>query len=297
MLDLGEIRIQGEAWEPSFCNPDGSWQDSDDESEGISDTFRGFQGDDDEDWEDGEIGNPLGKTQNDSIGLEQLPNTPKPDFHPHIQVGGQVENENRERQPSNNGNEVQNISNYLNDEGVKVHEVEMDLGVRECDAEAGLGSQLGPLNEDPISLMAQVNSGGDNCVESMDQTSSNNADIEKSTSENGIRVGENAEAESPGQEEDNNTHPSQESSSLPLDLNTDPNEDVLRENSVNNQRKLKKSHWSQGSQFSPSKSENSISVEMLKTKNIGGEIGFCLDGFKEMLRAEIEGEGVGKQQK
>ncbi|KAI3723422.1 hypothetical protein L2E82_34975 [Cichorium intybus] len=41
----------------------------------------------------------------------------------------------------------------------------------------------------------------------------------------------------------------------------------------------------------------SVSIEVEKTKNIGKEVGFQLDGFEEVVRAEIEGEGVMKQQK
>ncbi|KAI3708636.1 hypothetical protein L2E82_37947 [Cichorium intybus] len=73
--------------------------------------------------------------------------------------------------------------------------------------------------------------------------------------------------------------------------------DVMRANYANSQRKSNKTNRSQGSQNSLSKSENSISVELMKTKNIGDEVGFCLEGFEEMLRAEIEGEGVFNQQK
>ncbi|KAI3708351.1 hypothetical protein L2E82_37519 [Cichorium intybus] len=45
-------------------------------------------------------------------------------------------------------------------------------------------------------------------------------------------------------------------------------------------------------QFSPRNSVNSTSAEIQKTIEIGKEIGFQLQNVEELLRAEIEGEGV-----
>ncbi|KAI3680290.1 hypothetical protein L2E82_50516 [Cichorium intybus] len=42
---------------------------------------------------------------------------------------------------------------------------------------------------------------------------------------------------------------------------------------------------------SPSKSGDSLSIELGLTKNVGSAIGFQMDGFDHMLRSEIEGEG------
>ncbi|KAI3508777.1 hypothetical protein L1887_23791 [Cichorium endivia] len=50
-------------------------------------------------------------------------------------------------------------------------------------------------------------------------------------------------------------------------------------------------------QSSLSNSGCSVSIEVEKTKNFGKEVGFQLDGFDEEVRAEIEGQGVMKQQK
>ncbi|KAI3514745.1 hypothetical protein L1887_13413 [Cichorium endivia] len=66
--------------------------------------------------------------------------------------------------------------------------------------------------------------------------------------------------------------------------------DILK---VNAYRKNKKAESSHKNQSSPNKSENSITIskEIIKTKNVGSEVGFQIEGLEEMLRNEIEGEG------
>ncbi|KAI3500594.1 hypothetical protein L1887_36418 [Cichorium endivia] len=63
-------------------------------------------------------------------------------------------------------------------------------------------------------------------------------------------------------------------------------------------RKNKKADQSHKNHSSPNKSQNSISIseEILKSKNVGLEVGFQMEGFDEMLRNEIEGEGMIKKQ-
>ncbi|KAI3750347.1 hypothetical protein L2E82_20981 [Cichorium intybus] len=60
-----------------------------------------------------------------------------------------------------------------------------------------------------------------------------------------------------------------------------------------NQKKSKTVNGGRSSQVSP----NTVSIEIEKTKEIGAEVGFRLDGAEDLLRSEIEGEGVnmGKQ--
>ncbi|KAI3520227.1 hypothetical protein L1887_09516 [Cichorium endivia] len=69
--------------------------------------------------------------------------------------------------------------------------------------------------------------------------------------------------------------------------------DVIR---ASNNKRQKRVDGVQSGQSTSNKSDNSLFVEIQKTKNIGEEVGFRLDGFKEQLRTEIEGEGVPKQQ-
>ncbi|KAI3513091.1 hypothetical protein L1887_20417 [Cichorium endivia] len=72
-------------------------------------------------------------------------------------------------------------------------------------------------------------------------------------------------------------------------------EDILNANAY---RKNKKAESSHKNQSSPNKSENSLTIseEIIKTKNVGSEVGFQIEGFDEMLRNEIEGEGMTKKQ-
>ncbi|KAI3723310.1 hypothetical protein L2E82_34797 [Cichorium intybus] len=71
---------------------------------------------------------------------------------------------------------------------------------------------------------------------------------------------------------------------------------------ANGQKRHKKIVGRQSGQLSRensvnSENSNSISVEIIKTKNNGMEVGFQLDGFDEALRCEIEGEGVAGKEK
>ncbi|KAI3690350.1 hypothetical protein L2E82_48352 [Cichorium intybus] len=241
----------------------------------------------------------------------------------------QVENEIREMHPIENDNDDLSKPNNNFEECVENQKEENVKDALVNVTGSGLGLQVGPPNVDPNASLDQADSGGDNMEEFMDQSSSNSTDIEKITSKGGIRVGENVEEdnhENSSQSFDLNTEPfevnkdgymdpisirhngsicdskakgkkqkkASNAKAVPTSMKL---KDVMRANFANSQRKQKKSNRSQNSQNSPSKSKNSISVEMMKTKNIGDEIGFCLDGFEEMLRDEIEGEGVLKQQK
>ncbi|KAI3751897.1 hypothetical protein L2E82_22990 [Cichorium intybus] len=214
-------------------------------------------------------------------------------------ISHQVENEICEMHLIENENDDLCKPNNNFEEGIENQKGPVKITSRMCVSGSDLGSQARPPNVDPNVSLDQAYSGGDNLEEFMDQSSSNNTNIEKITSKDGMRVGENVE-------EDNH-----ENSNQLFDLNTEPfevNKDGYRDPIPGRQngsicdpkakgKKQKKASNAKNSQNSPSKSENSISVEMMKTKNIGDEIGFCLDGFEEMLRAEIEGEGVLKQQK
>ncbi|KAI3789531.1 hypothetical protein L2E82_02330 [Cichorium intybus] len=65
--------------------------------------------------------------------------------------------------------------------------------------------------------------------------------------------------------------------------------DVVRAKNV---KKQKRPHKSQSANQSPSKSLNSVSMELELTKKVGSAVGFQLEGHEHMLRSEIEGEGV-----
>ncbi|KAI3791266.1 hypothetical protein L2E82_04978 [Cichorium intybus] len=82
------------------------------------------------------------------------------------------------------------------------------------------------------------------------------------------------------------------SSSFPATMKS---KDILKANAY---RKNKKADHNYKNQSSPNKSENSITIseEILKTKNIGAEVGFQIEGFDELLRNEIEGEGMIRNQ-
>lgn len=82
------------------------------------------------------------------------------------------------------------------------------------------------------------------------------------------------------------------SSSFPATMKS---KDILKANAY---RKNKKADHNYKNQSSPNKSENSITIseEILKTKNIGAEVGFQIEGFDELLRNEIEGEGMIRKQ-
>ncbi|KAI3722882.1 hypothetical protein L2E82_34051 [Cichorium intybus] len=71
--------------------------------------------------------------------------------------------------------------------------------------------------------------------------------------------------------------------------------DVLKAKAYKKNKKADQSHTNHSS---PNKSESSINIseEILKTKNLGSEVGFQMEGFDEMLRNEIEGEGVTRKQ-
>ncbi|KAI3523897.1 hypothetical protein L1887_02387 [Cichorium endivia] len=76
--------------------------------------------------------------------------------------------------------------------------------------------------------------------------------------------------------------------------------DRIHTKNANSSKKAKKRNGKSGksaSQTSQNISVNSISCEVLKTANIGKEVGFQLDGFEEKLRAEIEGEGAANPKK
>ncbi|KAI3708475.1 hypothetical protein L2E82_37645 [Cichorium intybus] len=82
------------------------------------------------------------------------------------------------------------------------------------------------------------------------------------------------------------------SSSFPVTMKP---KDVLKSKFY---RKNKKADQSHKNRSNPNKSENSINIseEILKSKNVGLEVGFQMEGFDEMLRNEIEGEGMIKKQ-
>ncbi|KAI3690017.1 hypothetical protein L2E82_47991 [Cichorium intybus] len=71
--------------------------------------------------------------------------------------------------------------------------------------------------------------------------------------------------------------------------------DILK---VNAYRRYKKTESNHKNHSSPNKSENSLTIseEITKTKFVGSEVGFQVEGFEEMLRKEIEGEGMTKKQ-
>ncbi|KAI3782104.1 hypothetical protein L2E82_12137 [Cichorium intybus] len=76
--------------------------------------------------------------------------------------------------------------------------------------------------------------------------------------------------------------------------------DIIHTRNANSSKKAKKKQGKNGkgaSQSSLNVSTNSISCEVIKTVNIGKEVGFQLDGFEEILRAEIEGEGASNLKK
>ncbi|KAI3691133.1 hypothetical protein L2E82_49351 [Cichorium intybus] len=68
---------------------------------------------------------------------------------------------------------------------------------------------------------------------------------------------------------------------------------------ANRQKFQKKRDKAQNSQSSQdiSESSNSVTAEIFKTMNIGNDVGFQMQGFDEMLRSEIQGEGVNRFQK
>ncbi|KAI3525497.1 hypothetical protein L1887_04335 [Cichorium endivia] len=59
-----------------------------------------------------------------------------------------------------------------------------------------------------------------------------------------------------------------------------------------NYKKSKRTENAKSTQSSPNNSNTSISTEIIKTKTIGAEVGFQLEGFEHRLRSEIEGEGA-----
>ncbi|KAI3740215.1 hypothetical protein L2E82_30639 [Cichorium intybus] len=69
--------------------------------------------------------------------------------------------------------------------------------------------------------------------------------------------------------------------------------DIVR---ANFQKKAKKGEGEKA-RSSSNGSINSISIEVMKTIEVGQDVGFQLDGFDQILRKEIEGEGVNKCQR
>ncbi|KAI3750508.1 hypothetical protein L2E82_21147 [Cichorium intybus] len=67
--------------------------------------------------------------------------------------------------------------------------------------------------------------------------------------------------------------------------------DVVRAYNFKKSRRSDSLPSNRSNHRSPSKSSDSISIELGLTKNVGSAIGFQIEGFEHMLRSEIEGEG------
>lgn len=79
------IKEDGDGWEPAFCNPNSLISDSDEDSEGISDTFEIEQEEEEDECEEGEI--------NENDDAQENSKVPESDFHGNCVDGDKPEDE------------------------------------------------------------------------------------------------------------------------------------------------------------------------------------------------------------